>query len=290
MAPREKLLESVPQWVSNRGELSSAAHEALARTHWDLASARQSHSDDFGGRMPESMQIREEISEPLRAACARVVELFRRNDARDATDRYSIGCIIRDVRDAEHTYGQSSVAKIARTIGRDVDTLYEYADVAETWSEVELQRLLERKTPAGLTLSFTHLVVLSKVRRRRDLLKTLTDRALQGISARHLRELVNEQRSPRGKIADPTAMSRLKQLVTCCDRLLAISQSLEQCLSDLQSSESKSELVTLLDQAKERHRTLEQIWQENASRLEAAHEQVRLLLSCDDTDELNVAG
>jgi hypothetical protein len=230
------------------------------------------------------------MSEPLRSACARVVELFRRNDARDAIDRYAIGSVIRDVRDSEHTYGQSSVAKIARAIGRDVDTLYEYADVAETWSEVELQRLLERKTPAGLTLSFTHLVVLSKVRRRRDLLKVLTDRALQGLSARHLRELVNEQRNARGKSADATSMSRLKQLVTYCDRLLAISQSLEQCLSDLQASESKSELVTLLENAKERHRTLEQIWQQNVDRLEAAQERVRLLLSCDDTDEVNVAG
>jgi hypothetical protein len=234
--------------------------------------------------MPEPMQMPEEMSAQLRSACARVIELFRRNDARDAMDRYAIGCVIRDVRDSEHTYGQSSVAKIARAIGRDVDTLYEYADVAETWSEVELQRLFERKTPAGMTLSFTHLVVLSKVRRRRDLLKSLTDRALQGISARHLRELVNEQRNARAR-TDPTPVSHLKRLVTYCDRLLAISQSLEECLSDLQSSESKSEVVTLLEHAKERHRTLNGIWQKNADRLEAAYERVRPLLSCDDTDE-----
>jgi hypothetical protein len=219
--------------------------------------------------MGEQAEPREEMPESLAKVCTRVIELFGRNDARDALDRYAIGCIIRDVRDSEQTYGQASVAKIARRIGRDVDTLYEYANVAETWSEVEVKRLLERKTAAGLPLSFTHLVVLSRLRRKRDSLKKLTDRALEGLSARHLRALVDEERRRGSRDPQPVAPEALLQrFVTCCDRLLVMSQSLDHCLSDLPAMTPSDKLVELLEKATESHRHLHQICQENARRLE----------------------
>jgi len=228
------------------------------------------------------------MSEALSQACSRVLMLFGRNEARDALDRYAVGCVIRDVRGAEHTYGQNGVGKIARAIGRDVDTLYEYADVAETWSEVEISRLLQRKTPAGLPLSFTHLVVLSKLRHRRDVLKVLTDRALTGLSARHLRALVDEER--RGKNADSTdgrSLARLKQLVTCTDRLLTLSRSLDEFLSELQSAPPTDKVAELLQQARRAYQTLNQICTENAERLGAERARVCSLLG--NSEEMDVS-
>jgi hypothetical protein len=231
------------------------------------------------------------LSGPLADACARVRQLFSRNDARDALDRYAIGCIIRDVRDDEPLYGQHSVGKLARSIGRDVDTLYEYADVAQTWSEVEIARLLERKTPLGLPLSFTHLVVLSKIRHRRDLLKDMTDRALTGISSRHLRGIIDEFR--RGKQSaeapDAQALAFLKKVVNCCEDLLAASRSFDETLADVQSLTATPKLAALLEQAKDRHLELKRLCQENSQRLEEAWARVRSdlenTIASDEADE-----
>lgn len=228
------------------------------------------------------------MCEPLQRACQEVRQLLNRNDARDALDRYQIGCIIREVRNAEHTYGLGGVGKIARAVGRDVDTLYEYGDVAETWSQVEITRLLERKTPLGVPLSFTHLVVLSKVRHDRDLLKAMTDRALSGISARHLRALVDEQRRRGGRERGRAApFGRLAQMVKHCQGVIAASRALDDCLGELRAVESTPRLASLLERALESQRELVELCGENLKRLDAEHARVRadLIATIHDLDD-----
>lgn len=239
---------------------------------------------------PGSTIVREEMCPALAEVCGKVRLLFSRNDARDALDRYAIGCIIRDVRDAQHTYGQHSVGKIARAVGRDVDTLYEYADVAETWSEVEVARLLERKTPAGVPLSFTHLVVLSKIRRRRDLLKEMTDRALAGISARHLRAVIEEHRAKKQEPSkEQASIAALKRLVACCDRLQAASNSLDETLRNMESVSATAPLAELLKQAQDTHEHLTGLCRQNAVRLEHAHTRMRSDLASEIAEESSAA-
>lgn len=227
----------------------------------------------------------EPMSAALHDACARVRQIFARNDARDAMDRYAIGCIIRDVRDKERVYGQHSVGRIGRAVGRDVDTLYEYADVAETWSEADVARLLERKTPLGLPLSFTHLVALSKLRHQRDLLKAMTDRALAGISARHLRALIRETRARGGVGSSEEPLACLKRVTTFCDRLLEATRTLDDFLSNLQSLTSTPRLADLLAQSRDAHLSLTRVCQERALQLDAEHTRVRADLEDDGAAE-----
>jgi hypothetical protein len=212
----------------------------------------------------------------LRQACEDVKMLLRRNDARDANERYQIGCIIRDVRNDVHKYGEGSVGKIARAVGRDVDTLYQYADVAETWSQIELARLLERKTLHGVPLSFSHLIELSKVRRNRDLLRTLTNRAFDGLSVRHLRALVDQQR--RAAAEEPVRplvpTSRLLQMIKRCSSVIDSARSLDDYLRELSTVESTPALAQLLLKAIETQDELRQLCDANLHRLADAHARV----------------
>jgi hypothetical protein len=210
------------------------------------------------------------MSPELQRVCREVQQLLNRNDARDAYDRYLIGTIIRDVRNQTNTYGEGSVGKIARVVGRDVDTLYEYADVAETWSQTEVTRMLERKTALGVPLSFSHLIELSKVRRDRDLLKMLTERAFGGISARHLRALVEERR--RGMAANratpPVAVSQLQRIVKLSQGLIDAAHAFEHHLFELSGIERTPKLADLLDRALQKQIELRRLCDENIRLLE----------------------
>ncbi len=220
-----------------------------------------------------------DMSAALKEACGEVQRILNRNDARDAFDRYQVGCVIRNVRNAEHSYGQGAVGKIARAVGRDVDTLYEYADVAETWSQLEITRLLERKTLLGVPLSFTHLVVLSKVRRDRDLLKALTDRAIAGLSARHLRALVDEQRRERRSgQRNLSAAAHLVGIVRACSSVRTAAHALEQHFAELQAAEPTAKLALLLQQAHEAQAEVQRLCEGCMPQLAAERARVQLQL------------
>jgi hypothetical protein len=211
----------------------------------------------------------------LENACKEVQELISRSDARDAIDRHAIGCIIRDVRDAEHTYGEGAVAKIAHAVGRDADTLYEYANVAETWSHAEIKRLMARKTALGVPLSFSHLVVLSRVRNRPDLLTIMTERALEGVSVRHLRSLTVRERR-RKKVEAPVVT--FGRSVAVYDRVVSLMRSLEPCLAVLGSTAPSERLVSLLERALDANASLKALCRDNAGLLERELARVRARL------------
>jgi hypothetical protein len=224
-----------------------------------------------------SEELRIERDKALRKACEEVQMLLRRNDARDASERYQIGCIIRDVRNDVHRFGEGSVGKIARSVGRDADTLYQYADVAETWSQAEIARLLERKTMLGVPLSFSHLIWLSKVRRNRDLLHLLTNRAFDGISVRHLRALVDEQRRGNVSEGDTTTRptTRLSAIIKRSSGLIEAARSLQEHLGELQTVASTPALEQLLRRAIDAQDDLRQLCANNVQRL--ADERARVL-------------
>lgn len=227
-----------------------------------------------GGR--DLSQLGRELNPELEKACDRVQELLRRSDARDIVDRHAIGCIVRDVRSAEHAYGHGAVGKLARAVGRDVDTLYEYADVAETWSETEIVRLAERKSTLGVPLSFSHLVALSKVRRNRDLLKVMTERAFGGISVHHLRSLINEARQGKARSgADDEALEGFERAVKSLRRVAGSMRGVDASLQELGEASPTAKLQELLKRAAEANAQLADSCALRAARLQAELERVR---------------
>jgi len=110
----------------------------------------------------EQERAYEEFCENLRTQLAKA-------DQDDMRARYETGRLVLAAMD-KSKYGAKAVQRAAEEVCRDVDTLYQYKDVAKAWSEKEFAKLAQRRGKKGTPLSFNHLVVLAKVKEptRRD--------------------------------------------------------------------------------------------------------------------------
>jgi hypothetical protein len=115
----------------------------------------------------------------------KVYEKLKKEVAKGVVDsavrRHRIGLAINEVRSDTEKYGKRSVQILATLLGYEPPTLYAYGAVAATWDEEEFGALLEEKTPLGLSLTFSHLIVLANVsdgRRRRGFMTRAVSEAL----------------------------------------------------------------------------------------------------------------
>jgi DNA-binding CsgD family transcriptional regulator len=100
----------------------------------------------------------------------------------DASVRYAMGAIVKDLKSRPGTYGESAVSVAAAAIGEDMAGLYRFASVAERWGAREVRALL-----ADESVSWSHLVALARIESR-----TVRDRFLRRVRREKLplRELV----------------------------------------------------------------------------------------------------
>lgn len=137
----------------------------------------------------------EEMPKRLRTTCREIGRLWARATARNVKDRYKIALLVKRVRDRDgsRSYGSGAVQRLAAALGRKERTLYEYATVADTFSEAKLKQILARRDLYGRPLSWTHLTALARVveaGRRHELL----EQALaEGLSARELARRLEER-------------------------------------------------------------------------------------------------
>jgi hypothetical protein len=222
-----------------------------------------------------------DMNPALRDKLQELKSLIVRSEPRAAYERYQIGCIIRDVRNDRRKYGVGSVAKLARALARDEDTLYEYADVAETWSSTEVARLLERKSTLGIPLSFSHLIEISRVRRDPEALKVTTARAFDGISVRQLRELVDSYLQPAGAghAAPNRSLRQLTRLVRLSEGLIDSTRASVEWWSDLRTAHGTPELAALLDRAVAKQEDLRRACEQNVQQLKAEQARVEAELA-----------
>jgi hypothetical protein len=161
------------------------------------------------------MSAIEGMNSPLRQKYEAIRELFSTTVATDARARRRVGAAILDIKMAPGKYGTGGVALLARALGRDVATLYRYAQVASCWSADDLEKLLSTKNPAAQSLSWSHLVELAIVEPvlfRNVLLKETLERGLS------VRELVQRIREGRPEETAPpseetTLSANLRELV-----------------------------------------------------------------------------
>lgn len=117
-------------------------------------------------------------------------ELEARATRDECATRYAMGLEIEDVRTAKDgTYGEGAIATLAAALGRDPNTLYEYGDVAKTWSKDEFEALCSRSAPGGTRLTFSHFIALTKapgVQRAALLARAATER----LSVRDIRAAI----------------------------------------------------------------------------------------------------
>lgn len=99
----------------------------------------------------------------LRRQCEAIQKLLAQAASDEIDTRYKVGVIVRSVIEAEGTYGERAVERVAQALGRDAGSLYRYASVARTWSEPEMRTLSRRPNCFGEPLSWSHWVELAKV-------------------------------------------------------------------------------------------------------------------------------
>jgi hypothetical protein len=125
----------------------------------------------------------------LRRQCGVIQQLLVKAAVDEIETRYKIGAIVRDVEDAEGTYGKRATEQLAAVLGCGAATLYRYAAVAKMWSEAELP------DAHGGRLTWSHLVELTRIPKA---WQAWLDRTLEeGWSARNLaREIDADQAEP----------------------------------------------------------------------------------------------
>jgi hypothetical protein len=133
------------------------------------------------------------MNEHLRRAYDSIRDLLAGAARVDVRTRHAIGAIIVEVKRSRHKYGARAVLQLSEALGTDEQTLYRSAGVAETWTAEQLDALLDRTTPLGQPLTWSHFVLLSGVadRERRE---RLFERTVgEGLSVRTLAALVDEE-------------------------------------------------------------------------------------------------
>jgi hypothetical protein len=132
----------------------------------------------------------EAMCTPLQSKCGAIRELLAESGRNDAKAQFKLGALVNDAKADVEKYGHRGVAQLAAALGYNVATLYRVAKVNERWSWSELSAILNKRSPTGLPLGFTHLVVIAAVpaKRDRDVLIEVT--LAEGLSVRALRRQV----------------------------------------------------------------------------------------------------
>jgi hypothetical protein len=98
----------------------------------------------------------------LQRQCGAIQKLLAEAAVSEIDSRFKVGVIVRSILEAEGTYGERAVERVAEVLGREAGTLYRYASVARTWSEPEMRGLSRRPNSHGEPLSWSHWVELAR--------------------------------------------------------------------------------------------------------------------------------
>jgi hypothetical protein len=159
------------------------------------------------------------MNSALRRKAVELQKLLADTAVAEVDGRYKISTIIRDVQDAEGTYGERAVERLASALGHDDATLYRYVAVARAWSASEMRALSRRTNRFGEPLSWSHWLALARLSDRKPWLeRTLSE----GWSARKLRGQLKAERqrlrSPRTLGPEETTSAALLESTKDVDR------------------------------------------------------------------------
>jgi hypothetical protein len=145
----------------------------------------------------------------LQKKYVRIKALLTKSATINTLAMYEVGRLVNEVRNAKR-YGDQAVAKLARALDRDVDSLYVYGSVAKTWTESRFKSLVARRSVNGMPLTFSHFVALTKAPQKKRA-PLLEETLRNGYSFRQLMDLIASGRGPAfsevrtGTVRDLTA-------------------------------------------------------------------------------------
>ncbi len=98
----------------------------------------------------------------VRTAVTDIGKLLAKEGSSTSMVRYDVGSKVDRLMKEEDGHGKGLVAEVATQLGRDADSLYNFARVAAVWTRTGFRQLAARKNAAGAPLSFSHFVELSR--------------------------------------------------------------------------------------------------------------------------------
>ena len=209
----------------------------------------------------------------LRAKTVEIAMLLAVGAAESSKARYHIGALVAEIDNHPKKYGRGAVRRVALAVGRDANTLYEYAAVARSWSREEFVALAARKNGGGVGLAFSHFVALSRIGQRRAR-GVLVERALRdSLTVRELSAIVMAKLdAPSVDGGDVT--TGLHQIVRTSDGLLERAKGWHSSLAEVGQEKSTPELAELLESAAARQRAVAEACGGYAEILAAQHKRV----------------
>jgi hypothetical protein len=173
-------------------------------------------------------KIVEDMTDELRQQYQELCKLWENRTGKELTDHHAIGQLVAAIDDDEGTYGKRAVAKLAQALGLNRATLYDYAAVARYWSTEEITKVRERKGFMGRSLSWSHLVELSRVKKKSEREKLFVQALVEGLTVRELAGRVKEH-LPSKTDSLPAGKAVLKDLQKMADNSeLLLKKSREQ--------------------------------------------------------------
>lgn len=114
-------------------------------------------------RTPTPKTDPKKMNEHLEKKCAVIKGLLVTSDLDTLKARCEIGLHVVQVMDDREKYGKTALGKLAVALGRDEDSLYDYAAVARLVPKEPFTKLLRERSIHGLPLTFSHWVVIADV-------------------------------------------------------------------------------------------------------------------------------
>lgn len=133
----------------------------------------------------------EKMKPELQEKLDKIRRALTNTHASEIANKCVVGRIVKNVAGAPRKYGKRAVGSLAKALGVDKSTLYDYAKVAGAWSNDELGELRERSTAKGLPLSFSHLLLIAEQEDKDTRDEWVEKVFAEALSVRQLRKLLN---------------------------------------------------------------------------------------------------
>jgi hypothetical protein len=128
--------------------------------------------------------------------CEAIRELLARAVRDELLARYRAGSLLSLIKRTPGTYGEHAVDRLAAELGIASPTLYRYAMVAENWTLAEIEAVSVRAGRFGEPLSWSHLVVLTRVTRAAKRRALVDESLARGWSVRKLTTVIGALATP----------------------------------------------------------------------------------------------
>lgn len=248
---------------------------------------------------PAALEIKRAISEmntELKTVYDKISMTARTANASEITTRYEYGKWIYTVMLDKRKYGDNAAKLLAVALGISESLLYSFRGLYLQWKDnySTFKTLIERKNAAGITLSFSHFVAISKVPEAKDRLALIETTLSDCLSVDDLTRLVAERYGtgpvsknttvlPRNPASGIAVMSKaLVKVVDGHKRMqVSVLENIESKPDDYTDSKTVEKLSTLMEDIKNARLLLD----EDVRRIQATLDTLERLRNTDDGDD-----